>query len=37
VPEIGGFAPGGEGLTGGSAEVSGDGRASGSTSLQDLF
>ncbi len=37
VPEIGGFAPGSDGLTGDSADVAGSGRGGGSAPLQDLF
>ena len=37
VPEVGGFAPGSEGLTGDSADVAGSGRSGGSAPLQDLF
>ena len=37
VPEVGGFAAGGEGLTNGGADVAGRGRAGESAPLQDLF
>jgi penicillin-binding protein 1A len=37
VPEVGGYAPGDEGLTGGSADVAGGSRASRAAPLEDLF